>query len=71
MTTRGALAVLLARLFPRRGRHHRTPGPDDTVTLPRIPGWDDGQDQGDEKTRLDLSRVRPYVERRESPGMIP
>ena len=37
MTARRALAALLARLFPDRGRHQRIPDPDATVILPRIP----------------------------------
>lgn len=57
MTGRRLLAALLARLFPGRGRHHRTPGADDTVILPRLPGVD----LADEQTRFDLSRARPYV----------
>ena len=68
MSGRRLLAALLARLFPGRGRHHRIPDPDDTIILPRIPP---GQDQADEKTRLDLSRARPYVERRDPPEMLP
>jgi hypothetical protein len=65
----GVLAAVLARLFPRRGRHHH--GPDDTVILPKVPEWDGGPDQSDEKTRLNLDRVRPYVDRRDPPDMMP
>ena len=69
MSVVSVLAVLLGRLFPRRGRHHH--GPDDTVDLPKVPGWDGGPDQADEVTRLNLPRARPYVERRDPPEMIP
>ena len=62
MTARRALAALLARLFPGRGGHDRTPGPDDTVVFPRIPpGPDQDGPSADEDTRLDISRARPYV----------
>ena len=67
MTGGRALAALLARLFPSRGRHRYIPGADDTLDLPRISGWDDGGDL----TRFELSRARPYVDRREPPEMIP
>jgi hypothetical protein len=53
-----ALAALLARMFPGRGRH-RAALPEDTVILPRVTG--DGEDQADEDTRLDIPRVRPYT----------
>jgi hypothetical protein len=60
-------AGLLARLFPKRGRHHRDP--DATVTLPRVAPWA-GDGQADEPTRFDLRRDRPYV-RRDPPDMLP
>jgi len=64
------LVALAACLFRARGRHHLVPGTDDTLVFPRVPPGDD-EDQGDEKTRFDLSRARPYVDRREPPEMIP
>jgi hypothetical protein len=59
MTARRALAGLLARAFPGRGRHRRDPLPEETLVLPRV--RDDDQGQADEMTRSDVSRVRPYV----------
>jgi len=67
------LAALLARVLPVRGRHSRLPVPDDDtpVFLAAVQEDDEGVSPADEKTRLDLSRVRPYVDRRDPPEMIP
>jgi hypothetical protein len=67
---RRGLAVLLAMLWPPRGRHQLVPGADDTLVFPRVPPGDD-EDQGDEKTRLDLSRARPYLRPGDDGGDYP
>ena len=64
------LFAVLAMLWPSRGRHQLVPGADDTLVFPHVPPGDD-EDQGDEATRLDVSRVRPYVDHREPPEMLP
>ena len=71
MTARRALVALLARLFPGRGGHHHTPGPDDTVVFPRIPpGQDQDWPSACELTQLDMppARDRPYVDRGDEGG---
>ena len=59
MTGRRSVAALLARLFPRRGRHTRQAAPQDPPPPPP-PGW-----YGHHDTSFDIPplRPRPYVDR--------
>jgi hypothetical protein len=67
MTGYRLLAALLARVRPSRGRHQLAGLPEDTVVIPRV--TDD--DQGDEHTRLDLDRARPYLRPGDEGGDYP